>query len=269
MGAPLDPRRGLDDLIVGSGDGGVVIDMSALRWCDPLHLAGAAALASRHGQDGGTVRVVGPTDPEARSYAARMRLGRILDGLGVAHDLPVARGHDRRADLLEVRPVRDEGDAVRLARLVARRARPEDRVASSTLFACVVEMALNVAEHSGVTGYVAAQTLPRQGWMRFAVADTGVGLRATLAARGAADDLAATLLALSGTSRLPGLERGTGLPTTRRELLRADGWLLLASGTASVLAAADGQAVSEVRRAFPGTLVQGALRITDRLDAGE
>lgn len=269
MSATPDPRRrGLTPLTVRQAEGGILIDMSGLRWCDPVHLAAAAALARHHSHTGG-VRLIAPADPEARSYVARMRLGRVLDELGAGHDLPGAREHDRRADLLEVRAVHDEEDAVRLARLVARRARQEDPEASSTLYACVVEMALNVAEHAGDTGYVAAQTLPRQGWMRFAVADTGVGLLATLAERGAADDRAAVRLALTGTSRFPQPSRGTGLPTTRRVLLRSDGWLLLASGTASLVAAAPGDVLHQQRPAFPGTLVQGALRIARDVYAGE
>lgn len=255
------PAASLRDVLLRSGDGRVEIDLSAVRWCDPLHLAATAALAAHHVSTGSTVSVRGPADPDARSYAARMRLGRTLDTLDVRHDLPFVRERDRSGDLLEVRRVHDEGDALRLARLVARRARAEDPEASGTLFACVVEMALNVAEHSGTTGYVAAQTLPRQGWMRFAVADAGVGLRATLARHGAVDDRDAVRLALSGASRLPGPQRGTGLPTTRRELVQAGGALLLASGTAALVADETGDAVHPTEPPFPGTLVQGALQI--------
>lgn len=262
MPAVPDPTdRGLTPLRVRAVDDGRVIDLTALPWCDPVHLTAAAALAAGAVRAGVSVRVAGPADPDTRSYVGRMRLGVVYDELGVDHDLPRAHERDRRADLLEVRPVRDESDAVRLARLVSRRARQEDADAGSTLFSCLVEMALNVAEHSGVTGYVAAQTLPRQGWMRFAVADAGVGLRASLAGRGAVDDRTAVRLALAGTSRFAGPERGTGLPTTRRELVRSDGWLLLASGTVRLLASGDGERLHGQRPAFPGTIVQGALRI--------
>lgn len=266
---PGRPRAALDDVVVYASNGSVQIDLSRLPWCDPLHLVAVAALARYHVAAGAAVHVRAPADPDARAYAARMRLGRTLDGLATRHEFPSVRERDRSGDLLEVCPVRDEQEALRLARLVARRARPADRDASSTLFACVVEMALNVAEHAGVTGYVAAQTLPRQGWMRFAVADTGLGLQATLAARGATDDASAVRLALSGASRLPGPQRGTGLPTTRRELLRADGWLLVASGAASLLAETGGDAMRTQRPGFPGTLVQGALRIDHRVDTQE
>lgn len=268
-GTPDPRRRGLTPLTVREAGGEWLIDMSGLRWCDPLHLAGAAALARDRGTRGGTVRVLGPLDPDARTYAARMRLGKVLDDLGAAHDFPVVPEHDRTADLLEVRPVRNEDDAVELAELVARRARAQSPQASTTLFACVVEMALNVADHAGVVGYVAAQTFPRRRWIRFAVADTGRGLLATLADRGADDDKDAVRLALSGTSRLPGRDRGTGLPITRRELLRADGWLLLASGSARLVALTEGDRLSLQRPAFPGTLVQGALRIGDRVGGEE
>ena len=191
-----------------------------------------------------------------------MHLGRVLDDLGVEHDVPTGVfQHDRHADLLEVRPVGSEDDARALAALVATKVRPDSAPASDVLYACVVEMALNVADHAGAVGYVAAQTLPQVGAIKFAVADAGRGLRATLSVRGASSDHQAMRMALSGRSRLDAPGRGTGLPTTLRELTALEGSLFLLSGEAAVTASGSGRVREPVDVPFPGTLVQGVLRL--------
>lgn len=238
-----------------------VIDLTWLRWIDPAHLAAAAALAHGCSLTGGPVTVAGPAQPELRSYAARMRLGQVLSGLGVGHDLPVVPERDRRADLLEVRAVCTEADACALAELLADKVRPDSASASNALYACVAEVALNVAEHAGAVGYVAAQTIPRTGTIRFAVADAGRGMLSTLAPRGARSHRQALRWALSGRSRFADPDRGTGLPTTRRELIRLRGSLFIASGAASVLVTRGEERIGRLRPSYGGTLVQGTLRL--------
>lgn len=261
---PRADRPRLHRLVPRTRGDGHVIDLTWLEWIDPAHLAAAAALAHGCARAGTAVTVAGPVEPELRSYAARMRLGQVLTGLGVGHDLPVVPERDRRGDLLEVRAVGTEADACALAELLADKVRPDSPTASAALYACVAEVALNVAEHAGAVGYLAAQTIPRTGTIRFAVADAGRGMLSTLAPRGARSHRQALRWALSGRSRFADPDRGTGLPTTRRELLRLRGSLYIASGAASVLVVDGGEQVGRIRPAYGGTLVQGSLRIPPR-----
>ncbi len=236
-----------------------VVDLSRCRWIDPAQLVGAAAIARRHVSAGLPMRVVGPSREAQRRYASRMHLGRVLTGLGVPHDLVDVDELDRREDLLEVRPVATEDDARALGELVHARAARDDRDAAQALFAGVVEMALNVADHAGAVGYVAAQTLPTSGWVRFAVADGGSGLLTTLAGRGARTPRQALHLALDGTSRFADPSRGTGLSGTVREVSRRRGFLYVASGAAAVRSSVGARDDRRLRAAFPGTLVEGAV----------
>lgn len=260
MTAPPPNPPSLGHLVCRPDAAGVhVVDLSRCRWIDPAQLVGAAAIARRHTAAGLALRVLGPAREAQHRYASRMHLGQVLTGLGVEHDLVEVDELDRRRDLLEVRHVATEDDARALGELVHARAARDDRGAAQALFAGVVEMALNVADHSGTVGYVAAQTLPSSGWVRFAVADGGVGLLDTLAGRGARTHRQALHLALDGTSRFTDPSRGAGLSGTVREVGRRRGFLYVASGTAAVRSSATARDDRRLRAAFPGTLVEGVV----------
>ena len=251
----------LSDLAVIEGEGSHLLDLSARGWVDPAHLVAAASLAHAHSVAGLPLRVVSPRTSDQLRYAARMHLGRVLGDLGVQHDVPTdVHERDRREDLLEVRAVRDERDAVALAELVAAKVRLDSPKAADALFACLAEMAENVADHANAVGYVAAQTLPALSAIKFAVADAGTGVRAGLSVRGATTDRQALEMALSGVSRLDDPSRGTGLPTTVRVLGSLQGSLYLASGQAAVAVSESQQRRSQLPATYPGTLVQGVLR---------
>lgn len=252
----------LTDLSCRERGGRHTLDLSARGWIDPAHLVGVAALAHAHANAGHDLQVIGPSRRSQHLYAARMHLGQVLSALSVEHNFPtVVPERDRREDLLEVRAVHTEDDANALAEVVSNKVRPDSARAAQALFACVSEMATNVADHSGTVGYVAAQTLPQVGVIRFAVADAGRGVLATLAVRGAITDRQAALMALNGESRFDDPSRGTGLPTTRRELTRLDGFLYLVSGTASVKATSAATSSGTLRSGFAGTLIEGLLRV--------
>jgi hypothetical protein len=260
--ARLHRPPGLAGLACRHTRGQHVLDLTARSWVDPAHLVAAATLAHAHAAADLPLRVLSPREADPHHYAGRMHLGRVLDDLGVEHDVPTGvLEHDRHADLLEVRPVCSEDDARALAALVAAKVRPDSAPASDALYSCVAEMALNVADHAGAVGYVAAQTLPQVGAVKFAVADAGQGLSATLSVRGASSDDDAVSMALSGRSRLDAPGRGTGLPTTLRELTALEGSLFLLSGGAAVTASGSGRIRRPVDVPFPGTLVQGVLRL--------
>jgi hypothetical protein len=106
---------------------------------------------------------------------------------------------------------------------------------------------------------MAAQTIAEHGVLRFAVADAGVGLRATLAAIGADDDRQAVQLALAGERRLRTPGRGYGLPATVRIITELDGELLLASGLASARVTPAGSRERQLEVAFTGTIFEGSV----------
>jgi len=240
----------------------VVLDMSRVRWLHPAHLVAAAAVADARARDGVMLEVRGPGRSDQLRYAARMRLGRVLSGSGVRHNFPHVRERDRQDDLLEVRRIRSEQDACRLAELVQAKVHPENARASRELYACVVEMALNVADHAAAVGFVAAQTMPSRGVIRFAVADAGVGLRGTLSVRGAGTDEDALRMALQGVSRFgDDASHGTGMPSTRSTLLRTNGQMFVVSGEAASLESSTGSRRTTLSSPVPGTVIQGTLRM--------
>lgn len=215
-----------------AADDGVLIDLTDVRHIDPLHLVGVAALAHDAWRRRHRLELRLPVE-EHRRYAARMRLGRILDSLGAVHDLPTVAERDQRGSLLEISMISDRGEARTLAALVGTKLRATAPGLAGVMHAGVAEIGDNVCIHSGTVGFVAAQTMHRAGELRFAVADAGVGLLATLRGRGADDDRSAIALALSGISEIPGPGHGTGLRTTLEAVRELAGELYVASGGAS------------------------------------
>lgn len=240
------------------------IDLTYQRWLRPLHLCTIAAVAARCCSTNTTFRLTGPSDRSVANYAARMRLGRALEGLGAAHDLPSVRERDLRGELLELSELRSPDETRALAALVRDKVEPHDQAAAHALWESLAEIGGNVTDHSQSTGFAAAQSF-RDGRIHFAVADAGVGLRATLTHRGARTDRDALQLALSGTSRHIGdPDRGTGIPTTLRHVSELDGSLYIASGGASVRATSAGRAHGELPSVFRGTVLEGVLAVRAR-----
>jgi hypothetical protein len=241
-------------------DGTVMLDLRDVRWLLPIHLVAAASLAHGHAEAGRSVRLAGPGDVDTAHYAGRMRLGRLLDAVGAAHDVPTVRERDLRTELLEVTMLQGPDDVRRLAELVHDKVRATDAAAAAALYDCLAELGSNVYDHAGTVGFAAAQTLPRTGYVRFAVGDAGVGLLSTLRGHDARTHRDAIALALSGTSRLPDRDRGRGLPSTLELVSGFGGSLHVVSGTASVNATSTGRTHRDVLVAYGGTLLQGSVR---------
>lgn len=249
------PELSLTPLRARCAGGVVEVDLRD-GWLQPGHLVGVAARAQ---SCAGALRLrVGPS---RRSYAARMHLGVVLTGLGAEHDLPAVPERARERDLLEVTPLTSAEGTRRLAELVRGKVLERDLPAADALYACLTELGANVQEHSGTTGFAAAQTLVRRQEVLFAVADSGRGLRGTLAARGARSDEEALRLALRGVSRLDAPDRGLGLRTMTALVDRLGGALTLVSGRAAVVAAGRRERHRASPTEFPGTLVQGRIRL--------
>jgi hypothetical protein len=239
-----------------------VLDLSGLSWLDPLHLVGAAAIAQLAAAGSCRLRLSGLRGNPA-GYASRMHLGAIVEHFGGSHDLPVSRREiDRSDSLLEVTELATSGDVRQLSALVYDRVAGHDADIAHALHTALAEIGANVCEHSGTVGFMAAQTLPSQGVLRFAVADAGAGLLGTLGGQGAEDDRMAITMALSGTSRKQGPGRGTGLPTAVSVVSRLGGEVLLATGSALATANARGRRHTELPNRFVGTMFEGWVPVS-------
>ncbi|HJQ00442.1 MAG TPA: hypothetical protein VJ851_02475 [Jatrophihabitans sp.] len=261
---PVRSARRLEsfETIEHSGDPGVrVLDLADVTFLDPVHLVGVAAVAHLAAEQGARIRLTGLTDDRA-FYAARMRLGQLIEEFGGEHALPAVRGRDLHDSLLEVRPLRSRQDVRELTSLVYHRVAASDTDVAHALHVALAEVGSNVCDHAQSIGFMAAQTIAEHGVLRFAVADAGVGLLGTLATRGATDDQSALNMALSGTSRtcLPG--HGTGLPRTVDIVSGLGGDILLASGDAATSATARGRRHRRLHTRFQGTIFEGAVPAT-------
>ena len=238
-----------------------VVDLSQLTFMRPVHMVGVAARAHRARSSGQRFELVSPRSRDPGSYAARMGLNATLDSLGAAHDLPRVVAHPHR-DLLEVSSIASPGDVRTLAALVHRKVRNVDPQLAGALFESLGELGANVWEHSGTVGFIAAQTMPGLNELRFAVADSGHGLRATLSDRGARDDGEAIGLALDGVSRFADPDRGGGLRQTAALVHQLNGFVYVASGTASVRETGSGRAADNCAHPFTGTLIEAVIPLS-------
>lgn len=256
---PTVSETGLGALAVTPRSGDAWVMEIHARWVEPLLLVAAAAIAQR-AQAAGSWLHLTKVRREARSYLARMGLGTVIESCGGRHCLPTIGKRDRSDALLEVSPVTEPHHARAWAELVRLRAAGVPAEAADSLYVGLAEIGGNILEHSGTHGYVAAQTYPSQGLIRFAVADGGAGLRQTLAARGASTDHHALQLALGGASRHDTGAHGFGLQETQRQIQRAGGSLYLGSGRVAVNL---GQGQSNYHGIdFPGTIFQGTVPAT-------
>jgi hypothetical protein len=256
MNRPLAPGSRLSSTGVYTRAGTRVVDLRDVAWVDPVHLVSVAAVAEAARRDGLKFRLRAPSAPQRARYAARMRLGDVVESLGGEHDLPTVDDDGGADNLVEVAVLRTPSDVRRLAELVHDRVHDLDSALAHALHQGVSEIGENVCEHARSVGYVAAQTIPRRGELRFAVADPGVGLRTTLADRGAGSDRAAIDLALAGVSRTD--HGGTGVRQTVSAVTSLDGYFYLASGGASTMITGR-RSTHSSGAAFDGTIVEGRV----------
>ena len=252
----IDDRLGT--LAVRADGTGWLLDLSEVSWLDPVHLVGIAATAHRAARSGRRLRVTGLRSDQS-GYAARMHLGRVLERFGAVHELPTVIELDRSDSLLEVTELDTPADVRRLAELVFDRVATVERQVATALWHGLAEIGGNVCDHSGTIGFMAAQTVHDRRLLRFAVADAGVGMLATLAPAGATDDRSAVNMALSGTSRTSAPGHGTGLPSTIEVVSRLNGSVVLASGRAATWATARGRRHRTLDFTFAGTIFEGTV----------
>jgi hypothetical protein len=247
------------------GGRGVVVDLRQMQWIEPAGLVAIATIVQRATAEGHPVQLLAPLDGSRANYLSRMRVGATVSALGGQHELPIVREWQIGDSLIELTQFTGARGAERMAGLVHDRLLEVDHAAASAMHAAICEVGQNVPHHSGqATGFVAAQVLNGGQKVQFAIADSGLGLRANLAVAGATDDVEASDLAVedgvSGTG-LPG--RGHGLPATLQALAELRGSLRLVSGRASAVYSQGERTVQALGVTMPGTLIQGTVLVPD------
>jgi anti-anti-sigma regulatory factor len=237
--------------------GQIIIDLEELRFVDPYGMVGLLALARFLRQLGCEPVLMLPRSEEVMKYLDRMDFSRHAERL-CAFDLTTLwpDGEYSRSThsdvLLEITPIAGSEDIHYIVDRVRERAQMilsqnlhYEQAAIDGFVVALSEVCQNIPEHSEDVGYVAIQKYfygRRLGknLVKIAVMDLGVGFRASLALKYAAQssawsDLTALRLAIfEGASRYDDPGRGQGLSAVRRFVERWHGKLMIRSGSARV-----------------------------------
>lgn len=250
-----------------AGTGPVVIDLTETTFVEPCGLVTIAALADRAVREGSEVIFKTPNSFQVRNYLSRMGMTKVLDDLGITHNLPVVNINPLPGDLLELRRFSSQFDGEELAKLVFEKVATSgaDAQVPDALHASLCELAANVTTHAQVEhGYAAAQTFGKGNSQRitFAVADGGQGVEAAISSAHSPKDAGEALgLAIkqgvSGTGE-PG--RGTGLPDVVESTISLGGSFFLMSGSAKLITTSANSVTCEnTVSVYPGTLIQAEI----------
>jgi len=261
----ISPTRLLDAL-EGPGAPQLVIDLSGASWVQPVGLVGIAAIAESARREERQVMFLTPTDGNVANYVSRMRLGLAFDSLHVQHSIRPVRETDLSGDLLELTKVEGEFGGEQVANLVFERLERMGAKSSlaESLHASICEVVGNMHFHSGAEGgWVAAQTTHNGQKITFAIADSGLGLQASLRNNPqltVTDDTNALQLAVAENISATGERgRGQGLPEVIRSSTGLNGSVHIASGTARAVHRSQNTATGFQSFAFPGTIIQVEL----------
>jgi anti-anti-sigma regulatory factor len=263
----------------------IIVDLEQLQFVDPYGMVGLLALARflRQQACGSVLRL--PRSEEVMKYLDRMDFSRQAERL-YALDLTTLwpdgeYSRNPHSDvLLEITPIARSEDIHYIVDRVRERAQTilsqnlhYAQAAIDGFVVALSEVCQNIPEHSEDVGYVAIQKYfygRRLGknLVKIAVMDLGVGFRASLAPKYAAQsgdwsDLQALRLALfEGASRYDDPGRGQGLSAVRRFVERWHGKLMIRSGSARVEVNASWQRQASRHTTllpFPGTQVSIVL----------
>ena len=237
--------------------GQVIIDLEQVRFVDPYGMVGLLALARVLRQQGCEPVLMLPRSEEVMKYLDRMDFSRHAERL-CALDLTTLwpDGEYSRSVhsdvLLEITPIARSEDIHYIVDRVRERAQTilsqnlhYAQAAIDGFVVALSEVCQNIPEHSEDVGYVAIQKYfygRRLGknLVKIAVMDLGVGFRASLAPKYAAqsadwsDQNALQLAFFEGASRYDDPGRGQGLSAVRRFVERWHGKLMIRSGSARV-----------------------------------
>lgn len=215
-----------------------------------------------------------PSSRSVSNYLMRMDLVRLVLPESEAEEPFVRRepvGFRPCREFLSVDDCRAVGRELTAA--LAERCETDD-IARASIRICLDELAENVLHHaaSPIGGFAAAQGWPRSRQFEIAIADVGVGIRASLTNNPRYADIGDDVTAISTAleprvTATPERNSGIGLFVTRL-LLRANGGVLVVrSGLGEVYSGAQ-EGAREAMVSFPGTLVALRARMDRPLDIG-
>ena len=247
-----------------TGSGEITIDLQAAAFIDPYGAACLCLAARQLADRQRPLVIVLPSHTKARASVVQTGLAAALRPWAELRNLPGHEARDERSGALPLSPIRSRSDVQAvLAYLVGLTQQrlgfdPGDVLDASKV---VSELCYNVVDHSRAEGLAVAQILrDRQGqrYVSLAVADPGVGIRASLAGRH--PEAAqwrhgeAIQRALGGlSSRTTG--GGAGLRSIYAVVRRYGGRLSIRSGDERLYVSADRQPRTLAGAWFPGTQV--------------
>lgn len=211
-------------------------------------------------------------------YAARMRLWQAL-GL----ECPVSvRERNPGGKFHPLTPIRRESDVENTAEAVTdvfRKAGTTDHETIQAISTVLSEIFGNCYFHSesgsDIRGVACAQTWPAANLAQIAVADIGIGIRASLAAnphyaaRLASENALQLATELGVTSKPNGAHAGYGLAVARQLMELHDGRLLMLSGAEAFGASNRGCRRKNLETAMAGTLVVLEWSTVEPLNVGK
>jgi anti-anti-sigma regulatory factor len=235
----------------------IIIDLEQVRFVDPYGMVGLLVLARFLRQRGCETVLMLPRAEEVMKYLDRMDFSRhaervcTIDLTTLWPDGEYSRSAHSDV-LLEITPIARSEDIHYIVDRVRERAQTilsqnlhYEQAAIDGFVVALSEVCQNIPEHSEDVGYVAIQKYHYgrrlgKNLVKIAVMDLGVGFRASLAPKYAAQaaawsDLSALQLAIfEGASRYDDPGRGQGLSAVRRFIERWHGKLMIRSGSARV-----------------------------------
>lgn len=212
--------------------GSLEVDLSVTVFVPPVGLVVLATLLDRARTEGWPVVFVPPANQNVANYLSRMGLAALATEAGCLHGLPVVAHHDPNDRFVELRRFGAGTSADDLIDMIlARLAEWHDDTLREMLYGNFYELALNVEEHAQRPGFLAAQYYPSRGMVAFAMADWGIGIRASLESAGHTYPTAGDAVIAAATTRVSRKTDagGAGLRSTVKNVLQWKGQLRIRS----------------------------------------
>lgn len=246
--------------VTDDAPGSLRVDLAATGFVEPVGLVVLACLLDQAGTLGWPIEFIGPRNRDAASYLSRMGIARIAESVGCAHDLSSVSHRAPEDRFVELSRFGPDDPADDLIELVLARVDEwnEDDLLRGKLYDNFYELGLNIEEHAERPGFLAAQYYPQLDLVQFAVADWGIGVRASLESARHAYPSAGEAIVAAATSRVTRKEGagGAGLPSVVKDITNWKGEVRIRSGGALVrFRPGEPPRVVERDADLPGTLV--------------